>query len=396
MLSCTKHGRGLGAVALVACVTAVFLASEVLAQNRHRVQFSPVGRVRRIGDNYNSRTFQAFSFGLDSLRTASRGPGTDLLRSSIGDPADLQLRRSGIGRSPSLGRAGFSTRRPGSRRLFQPAGSALDGAGGALSGLPSAKRGAPGIAIPRGMANQRTALLAATTYMAAINAAAGVKLTAGQGDKPISSLVPEEPSLYQGYMAMGDSAFRDGDFEKAFNKFKLANHIDRHDPESLLSMAHSCFGAGRFPSAGLYLRQALKYLPELALVPLNIRGFFGSEEHFDEKFAHLITTVGKGTGSADIFLVVAYFRWFDGQPQAAKDALNTARNMASRKDVKEAIDIFARGVAAGEAAAPTTRPAAAGRQASQPARATRAAPPAPSGTQSPTDAPAPANTPKPK
>jgi tetratricopeptide (TPR) repeat protein len=168
-------------------------------------------------------------------------------------------------------------------------------------------------------------------------------------------------------MAEGEKAFRAGDFRKAHNEFQSANCIGGKDPESLLSLAHAAFARSMFSykEAALHLRRALKYLPELPLIPLQPGTFYGEEPEGIDRYVERITRLEKHTAKspydADALLLLAYFRWFEQDVEAARNALATALAAASKtKDSEqlEAINIFWDGMLASGKVTGELKPAA--------------------------------------
>jgi hypothetical protein len=134
---------------------------------------------------------------------------------------------------------------------------------------------------------------------------------AKQDSQPITSLVPAGQGLYHNYMEDGEKAFRDRDYAKAFSKFRMANYLGQKDPESLLSMSHAQFATKCYPLAAYYLRQALKYMPRLPMVPLRPKAFYADASQYVQNIQDLDDALETHPQDADLLLLRAYYAWFD-------------------------------------------------------------------------------------
>jgi hypothetical protein len=171
------------------------------------------------------------------------------------------------------------------------------------------------------------------------------------GDEPVTTLVPSEPSMYKLFMERGESAMRAGEFHRAFGEFQLANDIGGRDWMSLVSMTHARFAASAYSyySAAFYARQALKSLPELPLVPLKPKEFFGNKAKYSDNMVDLENRVDLYPYDPDASFLLAYFRWFESNPEAARNALSksmSAALAADNVDKIESVVIFWRGMVA--------------------------------------------------
>lgn len=328
--------------ALVTTFVVLSATGWAFAQVRGEVGLSNPGTFRDPG----SSAFASRSYGLGGLQSTLTMPNSGVL-------------------SNSLGSSGFSIKRPGG-----DGGSSA----GALGGLPALK-GAPyrasGMGTP-GMLNNPQMDNGQRAYSSGVMGGQTVLGMAGQylGDEglnlpdsarkqePITSLVPSTPSHYTSMLADGERLFRSGEFEAAFNKFTLANYIGGHDPESLLSMTHASFAASdvSYSRPAYYLRQALRYLPDLPQVPLRVKEFYGQTAKFVEQEIRLEEHIGRFPDDADANLMMAYIRWFSDQPDGpaeAKVALERALGSANAPDTLEAIETFWAGmVDSGKATGP--------------------------------------------
>ena len=306
------------------------------------------------GANMSLRLRQ-YSFGLGGLESITPSPDSGVLRSSISYTASFSIPRSHTATPPIP----FDMAPPvtdfSGERVYDPLPPAI------VPRRP-AKAGA-------GLAQAPGAMTVAREYIEAIGVvSAGVLADRAQA---IASLVPREPGLYRDHMAKAEEAFRRGDFNAAFDEFRLANLIRGRSPESLLGMAHSRFATARhsYSAASFYLQEAIKYLPELPLVPLEVKSLYGDPRAYARCLDYLDEHLKKSDTDADGYLLLAYFRWFDQDAAGAEEALSRARSackaagsrQAKSDPLVEAITAFHDGMVAsgriGGALPPSTRPA---------------------------------------
>ena len=176
-------------------------------------------------------------------------------------------------------------------------------------------------------------------------------------------MTPEADSVYRTHMLEGERRFRTAEYAEAFRQFQLANGLVRNNAESLLSMLHArvALSIVSYSQASHYLREALKCQPELPLVPLHIRGFYGDPTHYVDQLFRLEQYVKNAPEDAEAQLVLAYYSWFDPDIEPARTQEALARALGAAKAAQpddrsamndrllEAIDVFWRGmVASGE------------------------------------------------
>ena len=312
-----------------------FLAASgtVGAQVTGSVSVQTPGSLRQVGQGASSR-FRAKSYGLGSVGRSSSGRDSGVLRSSIGSLSSYTVQRRPAAR-PSEATVSLST-----------------AGGGPLSYTTvSSNIGTPYYHGSTGLAKIiDVAKSQPLAYLAGADETVGT--LSEDRTEPITSLVPNEPGMQQVFMEKGEKAFRQGHFSEAYQSFKLANYGDPRGSESLLSMAHARFASQGFLSASFYLRQALRYCPELPVVPLRPKGFFGDPEDYESALSALKDRV-RGSPSADALLLLAYFSWF-AEPQdveTATDAISRGLALADKPDIVEALKTFQDAMAAAGAAA---------------------------------------------
>lgn len=198
------------------------------------------------------------------------------------------------------------------------------------------------------------ALSVANRYLRSVGP--GELTVSPKASKVISSLVPSQPSMYASLLALGEKAFRRGrtaesssDFVVAFNYFERASLIAPRAPETTLSLTHARFATSSvaYASASHYLRQTLRYLPELPLVPLKPKLFYGSDSAAASRYVRHLARLEKHLANmpddVDALLLLAYFRWFSGRTGETRAALEAAIKIAKEdgdKEMVKAVDTF--------------------------------------------------------
>lgn len=169
--------------------------------------------------------------------------------------------------------------------------------------------------------------LVARQYLVQIDASTA---TAAAKGRVLTTLVPEVPGMYRDLMEQGQQALMAGswlDVQKAVDAFSKAQLLTDRNPDVTLSLAHAHFIVARYSYAlpSEYLQQTLILLPELPLVQLEPRIFFGSAETYDKRIEILNGYLKEHPDDPDALLMQAYFKWFEPTgAQAAADALRRA------------------------------------------------------------------------
>ncbi len=309
--------------AITACATV-----PLYAQSRKALTGPTIGAGPKIGRG-GSYTFTTYSFGVGSLQTGTSGT-TGVLSSKINSGANFSIARPGGG-GGARGVIGSSPTLAAPREGIRSGGS-----------VPKAVANIGGEAPIK--APSRFSAASGANLLLATNSEN--PLQNAQGDEPITTLVPDEPSTYQKYLMAGEQRFRAGNYTKAFYEFQSANYIGRNDPESLLSMANAQFAMEHFSSATNYLKKALKYFPELPILPLRLRDFYNSPDDYAACINALLEYLKDNPDDSDALLLLAYYRWFNEEYASAKTLLEQAEQCGPSQDTFEAIEIFRRGMIA--------------------------------------------------
>ena len=299
-------------------------AGRACAQGRSAVVLNQPGAAPTYGRV--GGTLSGYSWGLGELRRGGDAGG--LLQSSISSAPNFSTRRGGEEGSPA------GPLFTGGTLLGKPAG------GTGYASLPNLGDMAPGARMAI------TPIVDLRAYQAAMEG--GGELAAD--DKPITSWVPGEPSLYQTHMKRGEEAFRQGRWLDAVGSFEVAADLARYAPEPHLALLHANFAAEKYYSAAYQLRDGLKYFPQLPLARLQVRRFYGETRDFVGHVERLQARTRSMTVTADLWLVLAYFRYFDEAEADAVQALRECLALNPSPESLEAIQIFWDGmVAAGKA-----------------------------------------------
>jgi len=339
------------AVVLSAVLVVAFAGPRAAAQSRKGKYIALTG-LQSLGSTAQSYDFGRYSYGLGSV-TRDSPRGEDVLRSTISSPASFRVARRYVGgpQAPVLPELSVMSR---SRPIQE--------IGGADVQIPYS---APMPAVPVAQDMEDLATAVASEYFRTVESPS---LPLDRRSEPITSMVFGETGAFAYFMTQGETSFRQGRFEDALAQFRCANSIDSRAPEALISMAQASFATSTYSytRAGYYLRETLKYFPELALVPLRPRGFYGQEATFVDQLIALGKYAEKHPGDVDASLMQAYFQWFDKQDvKATRSALVQTKVAATRQKDQytiEAADIFWNGIVAtgkgsGELSLPTTQPA---------------------------------------
>ena len=333
---------------LAGSIALVLLPVLARAQARSRYRWS-TGNLR--GISTVGGDFRVTSYGLGGLDRSGRYGGGDILRSSITKQSSFTLHRGSAGSTGMTNTLG-----PLAPSISSPIGQTYDRLQLNLQAQ------APGLTnVPRGSEEMATAsLLSLQPYLAAMGHAAGLDT---ETEEPITSFVPDEPSMYQRSLKQGDQSFRREEFAQADEAFELALTVARYSPESHLSRAHSKFALGLYYAAAYHLRKALTYFPELPLSRIRVRGFYERSATFVGHLVALQKATQEPDADAGVWLVLAYFRHFDDADGEAVEALRKAHELcleAKDKESQTAVEVFWNGmVAAGKASGslgPTSQP----------------------------------------
>ena len=307
-----------------------------------------MGNIRSLGSqwSFGAQKFQAFSYGLGGARAGSGSRG--ILQSSISSLSSRRISRGS--RTATAGsRTGGALSGAGSRVLYRPAETKFDFMQGqSVSGLLDGGQLGTGPATIEAFGVKQTDLTAAA--------------------KPITSFVPDDSTVYADHLRAGEQAMKDGQFELAASRFRLANRIGRHAPESLLSLAHAHFALGNYSLTAYYVRQAITYFPELPLARIHVRSFFPNIAGFMAMRDKLRQEAPHQSKDTSLWLSLAYIEWFDNNVSRATEALRKAAETSTDPFFTDAVEEFWEGAtASGKVSGDLATPLAIVQATSQPA-----------------------------
>ncbi len=134
-------------------------------------------------------------------------------------------------------------------------------------------------------------------------------------------------STHRGAMARGKSAFENGDYALAARQFLLATTLNQSDPAARLAAAHALVALGSYEPAVRLLRRAFELQPNLAYLPLQIRGAYGNPDHFALHLTALHEAALKDENNPEIWLLLGYFGYYSNNMAVAADALERATKL---------------------------------------------------------------------
>ena len=342
MKTTTKLNRICWLVSLL--LTVALLPRPALAQSRREVT---IRRNRAVGwgpsrrhDYYVNR----YSTGLSSLNVGYKpADGSGPLGSSIYRKQSMAIRRSGAGAGSA-----YSTRRytpskaPKPRRMYAPVRASIP----SVSAPVRPYRGTVGTYVPSGTVS------AGSDYMS-VGAARPKKLPKELLEEVITSLVPKPPAKHRDEMIKGEQAFRKGKYAEALAHFETARQLSSDSPESLLSLARASFALaeGSYAKTAEYLLRTLEIVPELPLVHVFPRSFYGQADDYRRHSKNLADYAKSKPDDAQAQFLLGYLRWRQGKADEARAALGRALARAGERRLTKTIKTLLSGIAAAEQSA---------------------------------------------
>jgi hypothetical protein len=200
----------------------------------------------------------------------------------------------------------------------------------------------------------------ARSYLAALQSDQSRVLK--KGDDEVVSLATEVPGTYRDLMLRGEKAFRRGRdyYGQAIAAFELASELSMNQPESLLSLFHTQFALGSrsYGMASYYLRETLERFPELPLVNIKVRSFYGNTADYVSDLVRLEGYIREKPFDPDARFVYAYLLLREGNTKKAAKMLALALAYARDSNVrKEAIHTLWDGMVVGKMVTGELKPA---------------------------------------
>lgn len=338
-MQATRSTAALGMV----IAAAVAWPASAPGQSRREVSIQSVGSTANtLGQSDVSRHFNRYSYGLGNVGGNPSAQANRVLESSISIPYSVNISRAASSAATLGGPAAVPSAGSSSIRAYDPQAISIPMDVGPL------RQAEPSLGFGE--------LAPINPYISSSGKGADVTLAPMMpAGAPVNSFVPQRPSEYAQWMKEGEAACRAGDFEHAYELFVRAKSLAGKDPESHLSLAHAgvALAAFSYSEPALHVRMALRYLPELALAPLKPSAFFGDSPDGRQRYAQhlgrLAAHIAERPDDTDAQLLMAYFRWFEGDGPAAREALSRAASSARAiedADALEAVDIFWKGMVA--------------------------------------------------
>lgn len=298
-----------------------------------------VGGLRGIGSQYNfgSERFRQYSFGLGST-SGGRGQG-GILGNSISNPYSFNVAASSMA-EPSRRASGVFD--GGTRSVYQPLGAGRNvgmagGLGGSTTVSAFSSFGAGDGVAASFSRLAKSDLAVALSVMESFDVS---QTRVTQPGEEVTSFVPDATSQYADQLRTGEQAMKTGQYQAALERFRLANHLARRNPESLLSLAHANYALGKYGLTAHYLRRAIAYFPELPQARIRLRSFFRDSAEFLGLRDRLRKRIGRLPNDAALWFSLAYVEWFDGDEDATAEALRKAAQACRDPLLADAVEAF--------------------------------------------------------
>ncbi|MBN1942671.1 MAG: hypothetical protein JW849_05185 [Phycisphaerae bacterium] len=341
-------------------------ASSGRAQSSKIKSLSTISSGMSVGKSSATRSFNAYSAGAGSygnLYSAPQGGGA--LRSSIRQLNDRGGRTGGNpasafgGTMPAGVQFGKSTKTiaPGALGSSALGGGdapppTVGGAAPVLAGsgaTPSATKVHSAVADAEALATFPLPAESSGRAYAAAVASPRNSDAQDEDDETLKTLAPKtgESFHYRRLIREGEDAFRKEDYNKAARSFETAAEISSQSSESQLSLMHVHFATARneYNMPSLYLQRVLREVPELPLLPVHPRDFYGNAGQFVKDVIRLEEYAQADPDDANAQLVLAYMKWREKQPDQAAAALRRAwEHRKNNEELADAIQTFWKGL----------------------------------------------------
>ncbi|MFA6133361.1 MAG: tetratricopeptide repeat protein [Phycisphaerae bacterium] len=162
----------------------------------------------------------------------------------------------------------------------------------------------------------------------------------------LTSLAPDGPGTVRGPIIQGEVSFRQGNYKQAARQFEAARSASGGSPESMLSLAQVYFAMGGvyYNEAADCLAMALKAFPDLPLVRVRPRDFFGSEQEYTAAYQALEQYVVGHPQDPRALLLLGYIQWRQGLVDKARDLLEAANKAQPGLEVAKGIATLLDGI----------------------------------------------------
>ena len=194
-----------------------------------------------------------------------------------------------------------------------------------------------------------TSTASASAYYAA--AAPAVAKAPRQIPKQVlTSLVPAEPAKHRRQMIEGERAFSEGKYARALAHFETARKLSDDSPESLLSLGRTSFALadGSYSKTAEHLCKVLQIVPELPMVRVFPRSFYGKQQDYLQHVSKLEAHVKAHPDDFEAQFVLGYLRWRQGKEDQARQVLNTLVAAADVPHLTKGAEILLASIAGAE------------------------------------------------
>lgn len=161
----------------------------------------------------------------------------------------------------------------------------------------------------------------------------------------LKTLAPKSggSSQYRRLMREAEAYFRKEDYKLAAQAYETASEISFRAPETQMGLFQVHFATVRkeYNIPSLYLQRVLKEVPELPLIPIHPRDFYGDAGKYVQHVIRLEEYAQANPKDPHAQFVLAYVKWRENQPEQAAAALRRAwENIKNNDEFLDAVQTF--------------------------------------------------------
>ncbi|MBN1554620.1 MAG: tetratricopeptide repeat protein [Phycisphaerae bacterium] len=320
------------------------LAGTASAQSRKSVYLRGNLTVGQGPSTWNTSNMLTYSTGTEVLRQPAPTTGyTGALGSSIYQPQSMSYQVRSVAPPPTARRLTPVSPAATHQRLYTPSSPSLAPTRSMSAPMPSGG----GTYVGSFTGGETVRSVASEQEMLRQLQAGRVKILADP-DKPITTLVPEgkTPGRYRDFMKAGEWSFRSGRYDEALKQFQQAAMQAPSIPGAMIGcmMAQFARPDANYTEAADSLARALGAFPELPLVNLPPREYFGDGGKFDAALSRLKAFTRENPKDASAQFLLSYLLWREKQYAPAEAAMTTALEHSSSTKLTKAMETFIRNV----------------------------------------------------